>query len=335
VTNKQLLRRSFQGLARAALVGLLASGCGAKDEVVVQTPADKALSVEQIDQKPLNLLPSGVIGLLYVEPVKLQASQFGPAVLRLAERAVRVPRSTGFEPNKHLEHVYVGFYSLSGADVVGVATGTFEPERIEKAAETEELATGVGPLSKSSYAGRNLYTVQDGGFVALSRKTLLFGNTTGMRRALDRVAAGRHSEAIPPWFDALLQTPGAALVAGFDLSSHPVPDATRSQVRFLDGLSTVRLLGNYEAPGLNFAGTLGYTDAEAAQRGAANLQMWSRTLNSYGWLMALAGISQPIERLEATAQDEDVQFVMALEGRAVAQALHKVETLIPQLGQGR
>ncbi len=53
-------------------------------------------------------------------------------------------------------------------------------------------------MVKSSYAGRSLYTAGNMGFTVLTQKTLLFGNDTGIRRALDRIQEGRAKRQQPP-----------------------------------------------------------------------------------------------------------------------------------------
>src|SRR5262249_41694159 len=154
----------------------------------------------------------------------------------ISAQELPLPASAGFEPKRDLERVYTGVYSMSGADVAGVAIGAFDKDKIEAAADgTQKTPLGV-PVTKSSYADRTLYTAGNVGFTVLTSRTALFGNDTGIRRALDRIKEGRAKRQLPPWMDKLLSTPNAPLVVGADLTSQPLPDAARSQLPFLEGL---------------------------------------------------------------------------------------------------
>jgi len=161
------------------------------------------------------------------------------------------------------------------------------------------------------------------GFTVLTSRTLLFGNDTAIRRALDRIKEGRAKRQLPPWMGKLLDTPNAPLVFGADFTSSPVPDAARAQLAFMDGMKTVALVGNFEEPGLNLAGTLSYEKDEAAQRGAENLLQVRNTLEGYAPFMALLGIPQPVKKLEAQPKEKEVAFVMGVDGAAVGVLLDK------------
>lgn len=313
-------------LAGAAAVAALA--CSKQEDVVVKTGADKKLGEEQIDSDAVPLLPGGAIGVLYVDARALFASQFGDKLLGVVQRRTPLPASAGFDPKRDLDKLWLGFYSMSGADSAGVAVGSFDRQKIEAAADGQQQTPLGVPVTKSNYAGRTLFTAGEAGFSILTAKTALIGNDTGMRRALDRIEEGRVRRQIPAYMEKLLNTPGVPLVAGADFTSSPLPDAARQELAFLDGVKTLALVGNFESPGLNLAGTLTYSDPAAATRGAQNLVNLRSTLERYAPFLALLGFGQPVRKLEAQPKESEVAFVLGVDGAAVAALLDKAQDLL-------
>jgi hypothetical protein len=316
---------------RALLVAAaFASGtaCGAADDVIVKTGADKKLTDAQIDSDPVALLPSSAVSIAYVDARKLLASPFGAKILSVVERRTPLPPSAGFDPRRDLEALWIGFYSMQGVDLAGVAIGTFDRQKIEAAADgTQKTPLGV-PVTKSTYSGRALYTAGDTGFSVLTARVALFGNDVGVRRAIDRIEEGRAKRQLPKYLGDLLATPNAPLVVAGDLTSNPVPAAMREELSFSEGLETFAIVGNFEDPGMNLAGTLSYGDAPAAQRGSQNLLAMRAMLDRYAPFLALMGIPQPIRKLETQPKDKTVPFVMAVDGAAVAALLDKASELV-------
>jgi hypothetical protein len=128
--------------------------------------------------------------------------------------------------------------------------------------------------------------------------------------------------------ERLVATSKAPLVGGFDFTSSPLPDATRKELAFLKGVKTLSLVGNFDDPGLNLAGTLTYDDADAAQHGAENLVALRQLVERYAPFLALLGIAQPVRRLEAEPKDKDVSFVLAVDGTAVAALLDRAQDML-------
>jgi hypothetical protein len=314
--------------AAIAMCLVLGVGCAKNNDVIVKTGADKKLTDAQIDGDPVALLPGSAVGVAYVDARKLFASPFGTRILAVTERRMPLPAAAGFDPKRDLEALWIGLYSMQGADVAGVAIGTFDRQKIEAAADgTQKTPLGV-PVTKSTYSGHALYTAGDTGFTVLTAKVALFGNDTGVRRAIDRVEEGRAKKQLPKYMKELLATPNAPLVVAGDLTSNPVPAAAREQLSFTEGLDTLALVGNFEDPGVNLAGTLSYGDTPTAGRGAQNLLAVRQTLDRYAPFLALVGIPQPIRRLEAQPKDKTVSFVMAVDGAAIAVLLDKAEELV-------
>jgi hypothetical protein len=312
---------------RDVLLGLaglaLAPACSRKDDVIVKTGADKGLTEAAIDADPVRLLPAAAVAVLYVDTRALFASRFGDKLHGIAQKRVPLPAAAGFDAKRDLEKVWLGFYSMQGADAAGVALGTFDRAKIEAAADGTATTPLGQKVTKTTYAKRALYTAGSVGFSVLTPKTALCGNDTGMRRALDRIEEGRARRQLPPNMEKLFLEPKTPIVGAADLTASPLPDAARRELAFLDGVKTLSLVGNFEEPGLNLAGTLTYADEAAAARGAQNVASLRVTLERYATFMALLGIAQPIKKLEAQVTGADVAFVVAVDGVAVAALLER------------
>lgn len=320
----------FLGFTKLLLVSSLALlGCAKKDDVILHAADGRQLTAEAIDADPMALLPGNPVGALTVDAQALFRSQFGSRLLAIFQARSPLPAEANFSAARDLDRLYVGVYSMQGADVVGIAVGRFDQSKIAKAAENSpRTATGF-PIAVSRYARRALYTSGGLGFTTLTAQTLLFGNETGIRRALDRIEEGRIQRRLPKWMEAQLGMPTAPIVGGADLTAHPLSSALREQLAFADGLRTLSLLGNFQEPGVNLAGTLAYDTPEAATRGAENLKKLHGTVSSAGLLMALIGVPQPLRKLDAQATDRETRFVLGVDAAAIAVLLEKVLVYFP------
>ena len=310
--------------AAALAFGLGLAGCSKSEDVIVQTGAGKALGDADIDREPLALLPGNVVGIASVDTTKLFASPFGAKVIAQLNQRLPVPASAGYSPARDLTHLYLGFYSMQGADLSGVATGKFDKIKIEAAANGVDRTPQGAPLNKQKYAGHTLFTAVGFGFCILTDRTALFGNDTGIRRALDRVNEGRVRRQTLPWMDKLLASAKAPIVAGADLRAQALPEAASSNLPFLNGLETLAVVGNFADPGLNFAGTLVYGDEAGAKQGADNVQALAQKLGTYATLMALIGIPQPVRKLDAHAKGKEAAFVVGVDAGGVGVLLDKI-----------
>jgi len=304
-------------------------GCSHVDDVIVQTGAGQEASAVDVDKEPLALLPGGVVGIASLNATELVASPFGGRLLALLNQRLPVPPSAGFDPARDLQHLYLGLYSMQGVDLSGVALGKFDKAKIEAAVNGVEKTPQGVPIAKRKYAGRTLYTASGFGFCLLSDHTALFGNDTGIRRALDRVREGRVRRQTLPWMDKLLDgEKSAPIVAGADLRAQALPEAASSNLAFLNGLETMAFVGNFKDPGVNLAGTLVYGDAAGAAQGAQNVQALAQKLGTYGTLLSLVGVPQPVRQLQAEANGKQAAFVVGLDGAALIQLLDKLPTYL-------
>jgi hypothetical protein len=305
--------------------------CGGPQESITPTVAERELSAQEIDGNPLALLPGGLVGFARIEAQPTFNTAFGPNLAALARQLAPLPATAGFVIERDLERVYLGLYSMAGADLAGVAVGRFDENQIRIAAQTPTnpgQAPAAGTLVQSLYAGKTVYTVNNLGFCVLTARTALFGNETGIRRALDRIREGRTAYRLPAWTQDLLDEKQAPLGFGIDWRATALSDSIRTQVPFVEGLEAARVRGNYAAPGLNLVGSLGYPSADIAAIGAQRVNQTRDLLSQAGFLMSLFGVAQPLERLEAKATGTEVDFVAAANGATLGRLIAQVTPTI-------
>jgi hypothetical protein len=320
-----------EALAGLAALALAATACPKSEDVIVHTGQGKEKTALEIDADPLALLPGGAITVGVLDASALFASQFGDKLLEVSRRRAPLPDAAGFDPKRDLTKVYFGVYSMQGADVAGVAVGNFDPKKIEAAADgVQKTPLGV-PVTKSTYAGRALYTADSVGFTVLTNRTALFGNQTGIRRALDRIEEGTAKRELPVWAAKVLNQPAVPFAFGSNLKENPVPNALRAKLPFLDGVETLAVIGNFAPPGVNLAGTLVYPDDEAAKTGASKVAETRAMLDTYTPFLALLGIPQPVRKLEADAVGKEGHFVAGIDAVAVSGLLGRIDDLIGAL----
>lgn len=216
-----------------------------------------------------------------------------------------------------------GAYSLAGVDVVAVAQGDFNPELIRAAAERHATTPGGMQLVHSKYAGNDVFTAGNIGFTVVTHHTMLIGNETGMRRALDRIRDNRLARDVPEWMTKLIETPQAATVLAGDVATEPRIAAMARMAPFLSGLSSFRMVGNFQPPGVNVAGTLTYADAPSAAAGANALRGLAQT-TAITAVLAIFGLGAPLQNLQIENHDRDTNFVTASDAETLARLLAQV-----------
>ncbi|HEX2870950.1 MAG TPA: hypothetical protein VHP33_06835 [Polyangiaceae bacterium] len=322
-------------IRRVALLALGAAAwltaCAKTEDVIIHTGLGKEKTAVEIDADPLALLPGGAITVGVLDAKALFASQFGDKLFEVAKRRAPVPEAAGFDPRRDLTTVYFGVYSMQGADVAGVAVGNFDPQKIGATADgIQKTPLGV-PVTKTTYAGRALYTAESIGFTVLTNRTALFGNQTGIRRSLDRIKEGTAKRELPPWASKVLNPGTAPFAFGSNLKENPVPNALRSKLPFLDGVETVAVVGNFAPPGVNLAGTLVYPDETTAKTGASKVSETRAMLDTYTPFLALLGIPQPVRKLEADAVGKEGHFVAGIDAVAFSALLARLDDLLGSL----
>jgi hypothetical protein len=278
------------------------------------------LSSEAIDQDPMALLPANPIALGWVDAQAFFASSFGAELNRIAAQRLPIGAEAGFVAQRDLKKIVGGVYSFAGADAVAVAQGDFSPEKIGAAADAHAITPLGVPLVHSRYAGNDVYTAGNIGFAVVTRHTMLIGNETGMRRALDRIRDNRRNREVPEWMSKLIDTPQASLVCAGDVEGQPQVASLARMAPFLNGLRSFRVLGNFQPPGLNLAGSLTYPDAPSAERGAGALRSVTQP-STLTTLLALIGLSSPLRDVQVSTQQSETTFVAGVDAQSLTRLL--------------
>ena len=315
------MRRGLPSLLLGVCLATALAACKHNEgDSVVVTGEGVRLSSEAIDKDPIALLPANPVVLGWVDAQAFLGSQFGGEINRIAAKYLPAGQQTGFVPQRDLKKIVGGVYSLAGADFVIVAQGDFNADMIRTAADQHATTPGGVPLVHSKYAGNDLFTAGNVGFTVVTQHTMLVGNETGMRRALDRIRDNRVKREVPDWMTKLMDNPQASMVLAGDVTGQPQVAAMSKTVPFLNGLSNFRFLGNFQPPGINLAGTLTYPDATSAAAGANAL----RSLGQMASLMnvlAIVGLSSPLQNLQVNTQDSDATFVTAIDAQSLTRLL--------------
>jgi hypothetical protein len=301
----------LRAVAVALTVTAAACGGGSKDTVTPKT----AEAVRPIDDDPVALLPSGPMVLAKVDAKAMFTSgSVGGQLGQIAERLVPIGDEAGFKASRDLETTYVAGYSLTGADVAAVLRGTFDEDRIKQLAAAHTAAKAGGAIVASEYGGRTLYTVNNVGFTVLSKRTVLAGTETMIRRSIDRIKDGTAVPNQPKWMLDTIETPNTAFAAAADFATQSIGSATVGMVPlpWVRGLKAARVIGNFHDPGLNIAGTFTYPDGNAAQAASEDLKRTAGMAN----LLAFIGAPQ-LKNLDVKPNNADVQVSFAVDDAAL------------------
>lgn len=304
-------------LARAAAIAFLSSlsaisvaGCGGSDSLVLV--AGQRVDAARLDADPVSILPPGVLMFGYVDAAAMFHSSLGPDISNMVQSLLPLGPEANFVATRDVTKVFAGSYAMQGADFCAVLQGNFDVEAIRRSVDARATSLAGVPLTKSRYADADLYTAGNIGFTLLTAHTALSGNETGMRRALDRIRYGKLTRAVPEWMTTLGRTPGAAFALAGDFGAASPGSAALQTLPFLANASALRLIGNFQAPGMNFAGTLSFAD----EGSAANAQQAFDSLRSvspFMSLLAAIGLGISIPPIQSAQQGKDVGFTVAVD----------------------
>ncbi|AUX40851.1 hypothetical protein SOCE26_022520 [Sorangium cellulosum] len=306
------LRRAAVALALAGLAVPPLAGCGGADDSLALVGGGK-IDATAVDRDPLAVLPSGVVMLGYLDAAALFASSLGGEVNQLVTGLLPLGPESNFVPARDVVKVYGGLYAMQGADFFAVVQGNFDVEAIRRAADARTATASGAPLVKTPYAGADIFTAGNVGFVVLTPHTILTGNETGLRRALDRLrSADKLERAVPSWMVDLIGTKSASFAMAGDLSSQPAVSSAAGQLPFLSGLRYVRVIGNFQPPGVNFAGALTYTDPQSAANGAVALRDFERIAKIATLLSSWGFGYGSVPPMQVAQRENDVAFTVPL-----------------------
>lgn len=310
-------RTFFQvtALVSASLAAIVAGGCSSADQSVALIGGER-VDASLVDRDPLALLPRGPVLLGYLDARAMFSTGFGTDVEQLLVTLLPLGPESNFVPSRDIAKAYGGVYAMQGADYCAVLQGNFDVEAIRRAAETRAVTPAGVPLVKSRYADNDLFTAGNIGFVVLTSHTVLTGNETGMRRALDRLRFGKLERNIPIWVASLLETRGASFALAGDLSSQPAVETAAQKLPFITGLRLIRVIGNFQPPGINFAGSLTYADPQSAANGAValrNLQQAAQFMS----MLSSWGFGGTVPPMQVATNTNDVAFTVPLDDTLV------------------
>jgi hypothetical protein len=333
--RRQVLRVvGAAGLSAAGLTaaGVSAVGCAGSPSLV--PIGGEHVDAATIDKDPLALLPKGIIVLATLDLVSLYSTDLGRDAATIAQALVPLGPESNFSPQRDTSKVVGGLYAMQGVDFCAVVSGRFDVAAIGRAADARAAVPSGTPLVKTRYGDFDLYTVGNIGFVLLTPSTMISGNETGMRRALDRLRYQRLARALPQWMTDLADTKNASLSVAGDFGAdtvvvakdgqpaaeptpsgspaEPVLEAASATYPFLSGLRALRIVGNFQSPGLNLAGSLTYSTAEKAQQGAVGLRQLA-DLGSWVNLLASFGLGAALAPAQIAVQGGDVAVVQPVD----------------------
>lgn len=294
----------------AATTSLASAGCGPADPLVLV--AGQRVDPAKLDADPVSILPSGLLMFEYMDAATLFQSSLGPDVAQLVTSILPLGAESNFVPSRDVTRIFGGVYALQGADFCAVVQGNFDADAIRRAADTRAMNLAGVPVVKSRYADTDLYTAGNVGFTILTAHTALTGNETGMRRALDRIRSGKLDRAVPSWMTELGRTPGAAFAFAGDFAAASPGGAAVQSMPFLSGASQVRVIGNFQPPGMNFAGTLTFTDEASAESSHGALQSIN-SISPFMSLLSSIGLGITIPPIQSARKAKDVGFTVAVD----------------------
>ena len=316
-------------LALFASVALGACGGGNANQPgpTLATSASAAtlppISPQQLESDPLALFPSGAMGMFSIDLRAFYASaSAGPAAAALAEKYFPIGAEAGFSASRDLDRVTGGFYSMQGADALATLVGRFDEAKIQKLAEQKTQLRGGGLVVASTYAGRTLFTIADAGFTVLTPHLVIAGTKTTIKRALDRIRDRHLAHDAPAWMLQTLATPAAAAALAVDTKAMPIANLTGGfPLKGTDGMTAVRLLANFQPPGMHVAGAATYVDEAHAQAGAAGL---TSLASSAALTVITSAVGVSLRDVKVTPAKNDAQIAFTVDDASLRNLLTRL-----------
>jgi hypothetical protein len=327
-----MLRRDF--LTTACVGAASVVGAGACSSAGLVAVGGGRVAAAEIDKDPFALLPGGVVVFGALDARALFATQLGADVAGLVSSLVPLGAESNFSPVRDVSRVLGGVYAMQGVDFCAVVRGNFDVSAISAAAAKQATVPSGAPLVRTQYGPYELFTVGNLGFVLLTQQTLLSGNEIGMRRALDRLRFNRLGRSLQPWMIELSETTGLVFGAAGDFgaesamsvgpngllvsapratsAAQPVLEAASKNFPFLSELRAMRVLGNFQAPGVNLVGALTYTTPERAENGAIALKNLSQ-MAQFAGLLSSFGLGSGLAPAQIAVSGSDVGFAQPVD----------------------
>jgi hypothetical protein len=317
--------------AMAIVVACGGSTTNQQPTLVTPAPsASAAVTPESLEKDPLALFPGGALGMFAIDLRAFYTSQSaGPVAAQVVEKYFPIGAEAGFSASRDLDRMTGGIYSMQGVDVLATLVGRFDEAKIAQAAQAKTQTHWGVPVVASTYANRTMYTVADAGFTVISPHLVLAGTKTTIKRALDRMRDARLGHDAPAWMIQTIQTPAAAAVLALNLDSQkggiPLASITGSiPLKGTDGLTALRLLGNFQAPGMHVAGSATYVDEAHAKAGGDGLKALSAS-TLFSVAMSALGVS--VRDLAITPVQSDAQIAFTVDDASLRNFIGRLPAL--------
>jgi hypothetical protein len=311
-----LLRIATFALAASALTAGV--GCKHKTGTFIATPT--TAGVVDLDADPAALLPYGSVMVASLGAKEIANSTAGGDLVAVSERVLPFAKEIDFQIKRDLDRVYIGMYSFSGADLLGVLSGHFDPAKLEAAAQ-RGLNTPFGVVVASTYAGRKIYTVANVGFTVLSDKTALLGSEAAMRRALDRIQVGTIKREMAPWMGDWVSQPGYPVLLASDVTKQSFGKTVTGFIPWIQGVQYVRVRGRFNPDtSYGMSGALTYPDSQKAQQAASGFGALKSSFTMMSALK-LIGIDPLVRNAVVQSQGNDMQFSTVIDEKQTRQLI--------------
>lgn len=299
-------------------------GCGHSAERIRFSSDGKRPDSAQIDSHRWALLPPGAVIWMSADGAAFD-SDFGAPLIEAMVARLPLSASLQFQPQKSITGFSGAFYATVGSDIVVICEGNFDAQKIASAFSENQVSSAGATIIRADYAGATMYVAHLTALSVLTEHTMVWGTQLGVRRVLEVVEENRMRSTVPPWYEALLQEKGANFTLGIDLDSQAVPAVFSTKFEYLNHLRAGRILGNFDEPGLNFAGSLSFADPASAERAAQVFNNIVHRMDAYDLLFRALGVKPPVKSMEAAQTGKEVQLAAQLKGKSV----------VALLGQGK
>jgi hypothetical protein len=280
-----------------------------------------------IDRDNLALLPASPLMIVNLDARAFyDSASYGAKLASLTERLLPIGEESGFKASRDVDRVALGSYSTQGLDVAAVLRGRFDRTKIEQTAKSGVATKAGAPIVQSQYAGRALYTVNNVGFVVLTDTCVVVGTEAAIHRALDRIQDGRAKRDLAPWIVETVETPGAELAIAVDLANQPIAATAVGALplKWIEGLKAARIIGNFQPPGMNVAGSLTYGDPNQARAAMSGLKGVAQIVN----MVAITGVAPKVSNLKSDVAQSDVHYQFALDDESLRAFLTNAPTAL-------
>jgi hypothetical protein len=303
------MNRRFFSWLLVLFVVFGAAACGGKNDGDAKS-ADKGPSLDDA----LALLPGNAIAVGTVDARAFFGSKtFGAELAKVVEKYVPIGKEANFDAARDVDRVTWGSYSYQGIDAVAVVIGRFDDAKIKEVAASQTPTRMGVPIVISQYAGRDVYTVSNIGFVVLSKERVIVGTESGLRRVLERIKDNRVKRDVLPWMISTLETPGASAAVAGDFASNPAPQEVLRQIPtpLAQNVKAVRVLMSFKETGVEIAASGTYPDDAAAQQAKQHAEQAA----SFAKWLALFGVT--LKNVNIAVEKTDVQVKLEVDDQSL------------------